>query len=165
MLLNSKIRDYPLGSQRWSHLKIVCPSPCAFHLTVRVSPPVCVWPSLLPYPLWGPSRSPRIQPGPSQTHSPAGTEIPAEMQSCEGMPCKALQRGPNVNVHRPCPIWSLLLQCPRPLSVPAASPAPAVTSPWNALSPSCLNAWTSFRAQFRACIPEKAALPRQGNSP
>lgn len=118
-LLNHKIGDSPSGSQRWSHLKIVCPSPRAFHLIAWESfiPSVSVYPDCC---------HPRQAPHglhPSPPSNPCSSWPPVFMLRCNSvkrLPAKALQWCPLDMSMRSCLIWSSLLS-PCPLSVPIAT--------------------------------------------
>lgn len=174
-LLNCKTGGSPTGTQRWSHLKIVCPPPGAsiwlckdlsFHPCLSTPSPSA--PCLGGAPHGLPGSTPAL----SQIHSPGGTQTcPAEMQICEEMPCQSASVVPPERVHKalpgvvsPAPApWPSLSSYSDLLSTVPASLEDDIASLWNVLVP--FLAWAPVRALLNTCFLEKASLPWRGTSP
>lgn len=144
-LLNYKIGDSPSGSQRWSHLKIVCHQGLSIWLHESLSSHLCLSvPTAATL-----DRFLMVSQDPPQASLKSTLQLapslPAETQICEGpLPTltKAFQWCPWRVSTRPCLIWFSLLQSLPALSSysnPAlscpASPAHAITLPWNSVIP------------------------------
>ena len=163
---------WPIRDQRWSHLKTVCPSPRASHLTgwgSHESMSVCPY---CRHPRWGSSWSPRIHLGPLANLLSSwyqDTCCDANLGR-DALPTPFI--GALGNVHTPCLVWSLLLQhqaslssCSTLLSPAPGYPAHDLTSPGMLLSPSLPYCLDFLQSSAQCLLSRESCFSRTGKLP